>query len=88
MKKSKGIKVASVCAAKPCSNAGTMSCIRCKQVRYCGAACQGLHWKSEHKRFCRALADRTAALADRAAAAAAAAAAAKHEDHIFRTRST
>ena len=44
-----------------------MICNGCKQVQYCGAGCQKLHWRLEHRRFCRALAERAAAAAAAAA---------------------
>ena len=50
---------ATVFAARGCGNpacdAGAdHACSRCKQVGYCGAACQKAHWKV-HKKACRAL---------------------------------
>jgi hypothetical protein len=40
------------CSHPGCSGAGIMKCTGCKQARYCGEACQLVHWK-EHKADCR-----------------------------------
>lgn len=33
-----------------------LTCAGCKQLRYCGKACQKRHWKEEHKELCGILA--------------------------------
>ena len=40
------------CSNPGCSGAGIMKCTGCKQVRYCGEACQLAHWKA-HKADCK-----------------------------------
>jgi hypothetical protein len=40
------------CSSTSCSGAGVKKCTGCKQVRYCGEACQLAHWKA-HKADCK-----------------------------------
>jgi ankyrin repeat protein len=40
------------CSSPGCSGAGLKKCTGCKQVRYCGQACQLAHWKA-HKSDCQ-----------------------------------
>jgi ankyrin repeat protein len=40
------------CSYPGCSGAGLKKCTGCKQVRYCGQACQLAHWKA-HKTDCK-----------------------------------
>lgn len=42
----------SPCRCASCGAPGVVRCGRCRKVRYCSAACQGAHWKAEHKRTC------------------------------------
>jgi ankyrin repeat protein len=41
------------CSKPGCGGAGIKKCTGCKQVRYCGQACQLAHW-SAHKAACKA----------------------------------
>jgi hypothetical protein len=41
------------CSSPGCGGTGLKKCTGCKNVRYCGAACQLAHWK-EHKADCKA----------------------------------
>ena len=49
------VKVCIVCAKVP-PGGSTFTCKQCGRGRYCGAECQKKHWKSTHRRVCRALA--------------------------------
>ena len=49
--------------AKKCANCGTIENLRrcngCKTVSYCSVKCQTIHWKSNHKKQCKKLRNKT-----------------------------
>jgi ankyrin repeat protein len=46
------LEAKSHCSNVDCSGAGILKCTGCKRARYCGEACQLVHWKA-HKADCR-----------------------------------
>ena len=49
--------VSPTCFNPSCDNPGTKRCGRCKRAFYCSSDCQVAHWRSGHKRRCKATAE-------------------------------
>jgi len=42
-------------ACRLCGEAGArMGCSGCREAKYCGEACQRIHWRTGHREVCRA----------------------------------
>ena len=51
--KTRQLGVETRCDNAGCDQQGVLLCSQCKGVRYCGPACQRLHWKAVHKYSCK-----------------------------------